>query len=169
MKFYDWNPDNTAVLKALAAKSLSASQIATALVEQFGEPVTRNMVISRARRVGAQLGGPARRAPISRPKTLLTQRAAPRGVVALPEIDAPEGVDFETESGPGAFDAIQALTSTTCRWPIGDPQKANFRFCMAETSVTSVTSVYCTHHALIARDPIRSRPKGLRDRPAASR
>ena len=41
---------------------------------------------------------------------------------------------------------LMELTSTSCRWPIGDPRDAEFRFCGARKEIEDS---YCaTHHAM---------------------
>jgi len=42
--------------------------------------------------------------------------------------------------------AILALSSNSCRWPIGDPQCSDFRFCGAVTE----KGPYCVRHARLA-------------------
>ena len=45
---------------------------------------------------------------------------------------------------------IQTLTECSCRWPIGDPQSAEFHFC-GKTKV--LTLPYCEFHARRAFQP----------------
>jgi len=64
------------------------------------------------------------------------------GYVPKPEEPAPEG----------QRKTVETLEENSCRWPIGDPQKADFHFCGAEAHVGSV---YCpAHHARAYVTPV---------------
>lgn len=52
----------------------------------------------------------------------------------------------------GAGRAVLNLRAESCRWPIGDPHDANFRFCGEQRDVGVP---YCAHHQSISRVPIR--------------
>jgi hypothetical protein len=54
------------------------------------------------------------------------------------------------------MDSHMLLTSTTCRWPMGDPHEPGFRFCM-EAHAPGRT--YCPEHHVAAFG--KSRPKPL--------
>ena len=43
-----------------------------------------------------------------------------------------------------------------CRWPVGDPTPAEFRFCGAKKSATG-TGPYCPYHSRIAYQPVQER------------
>ena len=49
---------------------------------------------------------------------------------------------------------ILTLTSSTCRWPIGDPAGAEFYFCGA---AADAGQPYCDHHAKMAVQPAQPR------------
>ena len=49
---------------------------------------------------------------------------------------------------------IQTLTECHCRWPIGDPQMADFHFC-GKTKVAGLP--YCEFHARRAFQPPQAR------------
>jgi GcrA cell cycle regulator len=58
---------------------------------------------------------------------------------------------------------LTKLSADTCRWPLGDPQDENFRFCGCRTG----GSTYCEYHARIAYQPVQRRLKpGLATVPA---
>jgi GcrA cell cycle regulator len=59
---------------------------------------------------------------------------------------------------------IMELRDSMCRWPVGDPTSAEFRFCGAacESGAT-----YCTHHARMAYQPSSDRRRN--DRRLAAR
>ena len=50
--------------------------------------------------------------------------------------------------------SIQTLTETCCRWPIGDPQQADFHFC-GKNKITGLP--YCDFHARRAFQPPQPR------------
>jgi GcrA cell cycle regulator len=48
------------------------------------------------------------------------------------------------------------LSESMCRWPLGDPTTAEFRFCGAH-AITGLP--YCTHHARVAYQPAAERKR----------
>lgn len=50
---------------------------------------------------------------------------------------------------------IMELRESMCRWPLGDPTTAEFRFCGAKSNVGE--GPYCTYHARIAYQPAQDR------------
>jgi GcrA cell cycle regulator len=161
-----WNDERVELLKKLWAEGLSASQIAGRLGS-----VTRNAVIGKVHRLG--LSG---RATTSRMKSL---RPRPRAnnnqqlqakrlgkprfgatgnatVRALyhPEAE-PYSAPFEELVIPMAErKTIQTLGECNCRWPIGDPQMADFHFC-GKDKVMGLP--YCEFHARRAFQPPQAR------------
>ena len=51
---------------------------------------------------------------------------------------------------------VFALSSKTCKWPIGDPQSGDFCFCGA---TPRDRSPYCEHHARMAYQPLQLRSR----------
>jgi GcrA cell cycle regulator len=51
---------------------------------------------------------------------------------------------------------IMELRESMCRWPLGDPTTAEFRFCGAH-AITGLP--YCTHHARVAYQPAAERKR----------
>ena len=49
---------------------------------------------------------------------------------------------------------ILTLTSSSCRWPVGDPAGEDFYFCGA---AADVGQPYCAHHAQMAVQPAQPR------------
>jgi hypothetical protein len=49
--------------------------------------------------------------------------------------------------------AVDALRNGVCKWPVGDPDAPDFRFCLAATSGRN----YCNHHHAIAYTPYESK------------
>ena len=103
---------------AVLSQLWGSGKSASEIAEILGD-TTRNAVIGKAHRLG--LSG--RPSPIKR-------REPPTAPVA---------------EAPGA--TILSLTERMCRWPIGDPRSAGFRFC-GRAVVPGQT--YCAEHAALA-------------------
>lgn len=114
-----WTDERIDMLRQLWGSGRSASEIA----EILGN-VSRNAVIGKAHRLG--LSG--RPSPI---KAKREEPARPAPVVA--------------EQPAGA--TILSLTERMCRWPLGDPKEAGFRFC---GKMVTAGSPYCAEHAAVA-------------------
>lgn len=155
-----WTDERVELLKKLWSEGLSASQIAGRL-----GAVTRNAVIGKVHRLG--LSG---RATTSRMKTLRPRvrianpkrPAKPRfalsgnpAVRALYSENEPYVPPVEDLVIPLAErKSIQTLTECSCRWPIGDPQLADFHFC-GKGKVPGLP--YCEVHARRAFQPAAPR------------
>ncbi len=145
-----WNDERVELLKKLWAEGLSASQIA----QRLGG-VTRNAVIGKVHRLG--LSG---RATPSRPQRRSTKPAAARPARTTPAIAAarsapPPPAPVEPARLPnGEYATVLTLGSRICRWPIGDPDDADFRFC---GRAAEPGSPYCEAHARLAYQPQKKR------------
>jgi len=159
-----WNDERVELLKKLWAEGLSASQIAG----RIGS-VTRNAVIGKVHRLG--LSGratttrmkshrprtrpvPAKRAPV-KPRFTNVGNTALRGLFqdAEPYVAPVEELVIPLAERR----SIQTLEECSCRWPIGDPQDAEFHFC-GKTKVPGLP--YCEFHARRAFQPPQSRRGG---------
>jgi GcrA cell cycle regulator len=159
-----WNDERVELLKKLWAEGLSASQIAG----RIGS-VTRNAVIGKVHRLGLSGRATTTRMKSHRPRTRTVPAkrapAKPRftnvGNTALRDLyrDAePYVAPAEELVIPVAERrSIQTLEECSCRWPIGDPQDADFHFC-GKTKVTGLP--YCEFHARRAFQPPQSRRGG---------
>jgi GcrA cell cycle regulator len=169
-----WTDDRVELLKRLWAEGYSASQIAG----QLAGGVTRNAVIGKVHRLG--LSGRARpqaqhqttqrrtspiatsHRPSMRP-AVIGNTALKLEVAQMPFVAPEVETEIVVESVPhGPRVTILTLTEYTCKWPIGDPSKADFHFC-GRRSETGMP--YCGHHARIAYQPLQDR---RRDRRVAS-
>jgi GcrA cell cycle regulator len=161
-----WNDERVELLKKLWGEGLSASQIAGRL-----GGVTRNAVIGKVHRLG--LSG---RATTSRMKSIRPrQRTNNTNTLAKRQNGKPRfgslsgsvtrsGYSMEVEPyAPPAEElviplaerkSIQTLTECSCRWPIGDPQMADFHFC-GKDKVPG--QPYCEFHARRAFQPPQPR------------
>jgi GcrA cell cycle regulator len=149
------------------AEGKTASQVSRAL----GGRVSRNAVVGKVHRLGLcftrsvgvnRVRGathPARKKHKPKPQVVL--QAAPNRpmakIFAEPFVSAgPELVIPVTERK-----TIATLEANDCRWPIGDPQQADFHFC-GKTKVAGLP--YCEFHARRAYQP----PQVSRSRAARS-
>jgi GcrA cell cycle regulator len=171
-----WNDERVELLKKLWNEGLSASQIAGRL-----GGVTRNAVIGKVHRLG--LSGrvtPTRTLGTRRPRTRdasqqLQQQQQRRVVRPRPMIAAgasgaaaqrapwqwepsiqPEGMPEAAEEIFIPLEdrkSVLQLKEGDCRWPIGDPQHADFHFC-GHGKHESLP--YCEFHARKAYQPPQS-------------
>lgn len=154
-----WNDERVDLLSRLWLEGRSASQIAA----ELGQGVTRNAVIGKVHRLG--LSG---RAKVALPSTAvrLRPKPAPRleerpvPVPPVPALVAPAAtvrpssrpadvvVPFSTRV------TIMELRDTMCRWPLGDPPSADFRYCGCRCGPLGP---YCEEHARLAFQPTQER------------
>ncbi len=154
-----WTDERVERLKTLWADGLSASQIAVRLGD-----VTRNAVIGKVHRLG--LAGRAQpkirnirrqRAPLSinRVQTLPvkpTRSPLAPSFVRLTPVSKPAAAPLAKPRPPIATAAavaslmmtLRELGQYNCRFPVGDPQSADFGFCGHYTKGT-----YCIYHDAI--------------------
>lgn len=169
-----WTEERVERLKKLWSDGLSASQIATELGS-----VTRNAVIGKVHRLGlsgraknpaapaAPRNAPPRKAPTRSPSAPSSGPAAgmTRGANALAPQYADEAEpEMNAEKAPAPSEdvvipfservTIMDLREYMCRWPMGDPTTAEFRFCGGR-SQTGMP--YCSYHARIAYQPAADR------------
>jgi GcrA cell cycle regulator len=156
-----WTLDREDLLKKLHKEGLSASQIA-ARITSTGFECSRNAVIGKANRMGLAGGDKPRRSTRSprkhKPRAqrpphygdlrksakLFATYTQPEAYLPGPELVIPE------KERRGVID----LERAQCRWPIGDPQHADFHFC---NGVQVPGLPYCEHHARRAYQPPQAR------------
>lgn len=128
-----WTDERVALLRKLWGEGKTAAEIASALGD-----VTRNAVIGKAHRLKlsnrvSPIQQNVKKAP-SIPKPANSRGSARKPVIREQDIKI-KGV------------AITELTPRMCRWPVGDPKDADFKFC----GCASAPSLpYCSDHAKIA-------------------
>lgn len=161
-----WTDERVELLKKLWNDGLSASQIATELGN-----VTRNAVIGKVHRLG--LSGRAKdKAAAQRPRKAARAPSPPVAIppqnrtnVIMAPVPRPPVVQLEptvpVEDEAAALPVservtIMELRKSMCRWPMGDPTKAEFRFCGGR-SITGLP--YCDHHARVAYQPVADRKR----------
>jgi GcrA cell cycle regulator len=164
-----WTEDRVEVLKKLWNDGLSASQIAGEL-----GGVTRNAVIGKVHRLGlsGRAKSPSSGSSSARPRKPAAPRANSgfnaanhiRGnTVLAPQLRAqpearpepkPELLDPDVVVPFSERVTIMELKEHSCRWPMGDPTHADFRFCGLKTD-TGIP--YCGYHCRIAYQPAGER------------
>ena len=159
-----WTDERVELLKKLWSEGLSASQIAGRI-----GGVTRNAVIGKVHRLGLSGRATTTRMKSHRARPRMAQTAAKRpqqkarfaqvgnpAVRALYQPDAEPFVPSQEELVIPVKErkSIQTLTECNCRWPIGDPQHADFHFC-GKTKVAGLP--YCEFHARRAYQPPQAR------------
>lgn len=157
-----WTDERVETLKKLWAEGLSAAQIAGRI-----GGVTRNAVIGKVHRLGLSGRATTMRMKSSRPrvraqtaKRLAKPRfAQPAGNPVLRALYSPDAEPFvpmleEIVVPLAERKYIVTLADCDCRWPIGDPQDADFHFCNGK-KVTGLP--YCEPHARRAFQPPQPR------------
>lgn len=162
-----WTDERVELLAKLWNEGLSASRIAA----EIGGGVTRNAVIGKVHRLGlsgrtkAQAAAPPRpRKPIgpteAAPDEPSRQGEAPVSAAALepqPETRLDTAARHDDVVVPlSERVTIMELRESMCRWPIGDPTTAEFRFCGGR-AITGLP--YCTYHASVAYQPAAERKR----------
>jgi GcrA cell cycle regulator len=163
---FDWSKARIALLRRRWAEGLSANTIA----KELGSGVSRCAVLSKVHRL--KLKQPefkrhhwrkeeARRRP-SGPRPTVSKRAGGRGPSSLMAVFHALGLDAffgepDTRTvhrhagkafGPAC--GLLDLSPATCRWPVGEPDQADFAFCGA---APFKRYPYCAGHCLIAYRP----------------
>ncbi len=162
-----WTDERVELLKKLWSDGLSASQIATELGN-----VTRNAVIGKVHRLGLSGRAKDKAAAAQRPRKTARSPSAPvaippqnrtNNVIMTPvpraPVLAPEpmlSTDDDVAIPVSERVTIMELRESMCRWPMGDPTKADFRFCGAG-AISSLP--YCDHHARVAYQPVADRKR----------
>lgn len=164
-----WTDERVELLKKLWGDGLSASQIAAEL-----SGVTRNAVIGKVHRLGLSGRGKTNPAVAQKPRKTIRpstpaavepapfEVAAPPSapvlvaqVAAEPDIAIADDIDIPFSERV----TIMELRETMCRWPLGDPTTAEFRFCGGRAIVGLP---YCSHHANVAYQPAADRRRNDR-------
>ncbi len=164
-----WTDERVGLLRKLWVEGLSASQIAA----QIGPDVSRNAVIGKLHRLGlsgrgkapASAPGRARKsvppsseppAAVAPPAPVPCVRSAPMVVPGLAQADGAPNAFLEVVVPWSQRVTIMELRESMCRWPLGDPTAADFRFCGGR-AISGMP--YCPHHAQIAYQPAAERKR----------
>jgi GcrA cell cycle regulator len=161
-----WTDERVEQLKKLWQEGLSASQIAAAM-----GGVSRNAVIGKVHRLG--LAGRVK--PVAPP----TGSKAVKGknetggkqgmVVGNTALKAEANTELAVQSAPQSAGenvlsfnnkcSIMDLRESSCRWPLGDPTKSDFRYC---GSRSDGGTPYCTYHGKMAYQSAPDRNRQLK-------
>jgi GcrA cell cycle regulator len=147
-----WTAERIEQLRNCVTSGLSCSQIAA----EIG--VTRNAVIGKIHRLGLSPGRPAAPACSCPPRARPPRSSPQRQFLRLMFTQAPNVAG--AEAAPAAVESMQRcslldLAPGECRWPGGDPCKADFAYC-GNRAVAGFS--YCAGHAQMAyRAPARRR------------
>jgi GcrA cell cycle regulator len=177
-----WTEARIAALKQDWADGYTCSQIANRL-SRSGDDLTRNAVIGKARRLGLPARiqtrrhstrrserPPAawfvnRREANSRGQAGRTRNKIDREFAPLPQLRLNPRI-LHSQPPPDMAEpfipldqrkGVLELGNNDCRWPIGDPQNADFHFC---GHAKHPDFVYCELHARKAYAP----PQAMRER-----
>ena len=138
-----WSEPRVTTLSKLWLDGLSASQIA----KQLGG-VTRNAVIGKVHRLGLSGRGapsaPGRSPRPSVPRVPRPRRPAPVRTPPPPTSRPPRPLPpaaVAAPEGPGLVADLALLGPHACKWPIGDPKRADFSFCGRQAQ-----GRYCAAH-----------------------
>jgi len=158
----NWTEHRVDNLKSFWKDGLSASQIAARL-----GGVTRNAVIGKVHRLGltgrrtasrqGQTGAlrfPLRCRPRPQSSRQAPKKTGPlrlRGKARLPLSQLPP-----LDPAPAFAVTVATLTATSCRWPLGDPKRQDFRFCGRPAPADQP---YCAHHSAIAYAFVKPRAR----------
>ncbi|WP_294538545.1 GcrA family cell cycle regulator [uncultured Rhodoblastus sp.] len=166
-----WTDERVELLKKMWLEGLSASQIAG----ELAHGITRNAVIGKVHRLGlsgrvkSPAPAPARArvkmrpgdeprsadeasgpvAPVSHGNLALAAQARPAPA------PAPRPASEEVVVPISQRVSIMELRESMCRWPLGDPSTAEFRYCGSRNKTGG--GPYCPHHARIAYQPAQDR------------
>ena len=138
-----WTEEKVEKLKELWTKGYTASQIS----EMLGD-TTRNAVIGKSHRLNLEARAPSKQTSSSSSKQEV--RVTKRVAQPMSRKSKFQSIlldkNFEAEKPT----ALENLTDTTCKWPIGHPDEENFYFCGRKPEGEFP---YCKLHVLYAFQP----------------
>lgn len=145
----NWDGEKTDTLKTLWSEGVSATRIA---IEIGG--TSRNGVLGKVFRMGLQREKRLGEAKVSQVRQYHVRKTSK-------PLESPLKSASEVESNPfldenGRKFTLLSLKSACCKWPIGDPQKADFHFCGHRRGGPGP---YCPSHSVAAYTPL---PKRIR-------
>lgn len=152
----------TGRLEVLVREGNSSSSISRILNAEFRVALTRNAVVGKCHRMGLNLGDSAG----GRPKSAHYQ-IGPRKRQTVPRPipqpkPEPEPPPIEVELEPLAIGdeqiTVMNIRPHMCRWPFGDPQRPDFRFCGRHAPAGLS---YCRDHTRKAYQPASARNRRL--------
>jgi GcrA cell cycle regulator len=89
---------------------------------------------------------------VARGNTVVMRHAEPEAETQV--VIAPQAAPQDVVVPMSERVTIMELREAMCRWPMGDPLTAEFRFCGARCTAGTA---YCTYHSRIAYQPASDR------------
>ncbi|MDR3463278.1 MAG: GcrA family cell cycle regulator [Beijerinckiaceae bacterium] len=173
-----WTDERVELLKKLWLDGHSASRIAA----ELAAGVTRNAVIGKVHRLGlsgrekaAMPVSPARARPKTAPQSPVRAPAPQPRAAAMPmrgntalamhhaaPVPLPQALRATTDVVVPMCEhvTIMELRESMCRWPMGDPTSADFRYCGGKTPAGE--GPYCNIHSRMAYQPTQDRRRERR-------
>lgn len=161
-----WTDERIERLKSLQGQGLSASQIAADL-GGFHDTIDggRSAVIGKIHRLGIGRGRKATKPPKPREPPRASSRVTAARSKSLDEAyaDPEPTIDDGFRGEPSMIDlaipveqrkTMRQLTDDDCKWPVGDPQAADFFFC-GGPKLGGLP--YCSYHCRVAYDSAATR------------
>ena len=171
-----WTDERVDQLRDMWLDGKSASQIAAVLANG----ITRNAVIGKVHRLGlsGRVKTPGQSAPRPRapkPQQQPQHRAASHGehrsqgprtnganaLAWAPRVD-PRPVERPVDEVVIPMServTIMELKEAMCRWPLGDPQSPDFRYCGGKSPIGVP---YCAYHSRVAYQPAQDRRRTVK-------
>ncbi len=151
---WDTVPELVGKLKDLLTQKLSMGQIA----DKLGNGLSRNAVIGKTRRMGLKM--PKAKTAVSAQKVQQARKKTRIHIASTHVVSTYKEVT-EMPAAPADLDipkqqrrTLMQLESWHCRYPIGEPEDAQFFFCGAQKIDGSS---YCKHHTEICYTPAHRR------------
>jgi hypothetical protein len=157
-----WTDEMVQMLRELAEGPLSASEMAAKLEARFGEPFTRNSVIGKAHRMNISFGKSKaqkievkKTVKVKEEKTKIFNKPPKNKPVKKIKFVVPKSSVMHKFSNPAALSLeLLYLKEGQCRYPLGDVETNNIRFCAAPVN-NFKNSSYCSYCYPIVYMPIR--------------
>ena len=146
-----WNAETEASLRKWVGEGFNFAVISEKMFRAHGFDVTNRACSKKAERMGIYT--PGRRGNHDGQYRPSRAPFTPRVIEAQPEI-VPV---FDTPHG--AAQAVAALHTDQCKYPIGEPANPDFHFCGGKSKKGSV---YCEAHAQRCEKRIDPNRKGIR-------
>ena len=151
----DWTEDDHKKLKSLRDQGLSFSQCAI----QLG--ISKGSVAGACYRMGKMARMTKQKPPvILAPPSPKPSRKPVERKTKPAEKPKTAPLSTKIDDDTGLYNPVLALKNKDCRWPIGDPRSAKFRFCCAPREGTGP---YCAEHTALAYVPVP--PKKVKKNP----
>jgi GcrA cell cycle regulator len=154
MSAESWPTTHVELLTQLSGRALSAAQIAVEMARQTQQTFTRNQVIGKAHRMGLHLqGSSANRTASAKQERgrgdhgggLVRRIRSKPTIMVNAQLVEPIMPTPEIASNPVTF--IDLDMEMHCRWPIGEPQTPDFRYCGAPRALPGDLQLcYCWKH-----------------------